>query len=122
MKMCQPHWDTLRDAIKARGLSALVAESGQQAIDNLGSELAHGPTIDNFDPLMGAFWAITSNLSDIDPRTLFMDDCGLCFANKEHEQRCQVPDCEGGATYFDSWIERAADDQVAAWKARGEQS
>ena len=120
MKFCQPHWDTLRDAIKARGLYALVAESGQQAADNIVSELAHGPTIDNFDPLMSAMWAIVSNLSVNNPSVLFMDDCPLCFANREHAERCQDPDCLEGATYYDRWIDRAADDQVDAWKARGE--
>ena len=119
MKICQPHWDMLRDAIKARGLYALVAESGQQAESNMASELSTGPTIDNFDPLMNAHWAIVNNLADIEPQILFMDGCPICFANRIHAERCVVPDCTSGTTHFDSWIDRAADDQVAAWKSRG---
>ena len=122
MKMCQPHWDKLRDEIKRSGLSALVAESGQQAVSNMDSELNSGRTVDNFDPLMNAHWAIINNLADIDPRILFADDCPLCFANREHAERCVVADCAGGLTYFDQWIRRAASDQVAAWKSLGEQS
>lgn len=119
MKFCQPHWDTLRVAIDSRGLSALIAESGEQAISNTLSELNNGPTIDNFDPLMSAMWAIVRNLSDIDSSILFMDDCPLCFGNREHAKGCADPSCTGGATYFDMWIERAADDQVVEWKKRG---
>ena len=119
MKMCQPHWDTLRVAIKARGLSALVAESGQKALDNLGSELAHGPTVDNFDPLMNAYWAIVSNLSTNNPGVLFMDGCPLCSANQDHAQGCKDPMCPGREAYYDPWIERAAADQVDVWKSLG---
>lgn len=114
--MCQPHWDKLRAAIKSRGLYALVAESGERAIDNLVSELDHGPTIDNYDPLMSAHWAIINNLADIDPNILFMDGCPLCFGNKEHAKKCKVPGCTDD---YDSWIDHAADDQVTEWKARG---
>ena len=119
MQFCHPHWDMLCDAIKDRGLSALVAESGQQAASNFASELSDGPSVDNFDPLMGAHWAIIGNLSTNNPGVLFMDGCPLCYANRDHAQRCKDPSCTGGATYYDSWIGRAADDQVAAWKSRG---
>lgn len=120
MKFCQPHWDSLRTAIKDRGLYALVADSGHQAVSNMVSELNDGPTIDNFDPLMSAHWAIVNNLADIEPRVLFMDDCPLCFANRAHAEGCVVPDCAGGTTYFDEWINKAADAQIDAWKARGQ--
>jgi hypothetical protein len=122
VKFCQPHWDTLRAAIKDRGLSALIAESGQQAVSNMASELSDGPTIDNFDPLMSAMWAIIGNLSTNNPGVLFMDGCPLCYANRDHARGCTDPACTDRAAYYDRWIGRAADDQVAAWKARGEQS
>jgi hypothetical protein len=122
MKMCSPHWEMLRAAIKDRGLSALVADSGQQAVSNMESEMRDGPTIDNFDPLMGAHWAIVSNLSVNHPSILFVDDCPLCYANRGHAQGCNDPGCTEREAYYDRWIQRAADDQVSAWKARGDRS
>lgn len=119
MKFCHPHWEALRTAIKDRGLYALVADSGSQAASNMVSEIADGPTIDNFDPLMNAHWTIISNLSAIDPNILFMDDCPLCYGNRMHAQKCKDVTCPGGATYYDEWIDKAADDQVDEWKARG---
>ena len=117
MKFCMPHWDALRAAIKARGLNALVAESGEKAVSNMTSELKDGSTIDNYDPLMAAHWAIVNNVADIDPNILFIEDCPLCYANRMHNEHCKDPNCTGGATYYDSWIDRAASDQVIAWKA-----
>jgi hypothetical protein len=118
MKFCPAHWETLRAAIKDRGLSALVAESGQQAVSNFASEIDHGPTVDNFDPLMGAHWAIIGNLSTNNPAILFADDCPLCYANRAHFEGCSDPTCTDAA-YYDPWIQRAADDQVDVWKSLG---
>jgi len=73
--------------------------------------------VDNFDPLMGAHWAIIGNLSTNNPGVLFMDGCPLCYANRAHLEGCSDPTCTDRATYYDSWIERAADDQVDAWKS-----
>ena len=52
MKFCAEHWAALQAAVDATGLSSLIAESGQRAAENLTSELEHGSTVDNFDPLM----------------------------------------------------------------------
>ena len=119
MQFCNQHWDALRAAIDTRGLSALIAESGEKAVSNLSSEMNDGPTIDNFDPLMSAHWAIINNLANVDPHILFINDCPLCFANRIHAKKCVVPDCTSGTTHFDSWIDRAADDQIIECKKRG---
>lgn len=50
MKMCQPHWDVCREAIRERGLEPLVAKSGAAAMANIKQEL-EGATAP-FDPLM----------------------------------------------------------------------
>lgn len=141
MRMCQPHWDALRRAIDARGLSALIAESGEKAASNLVSELEDGSTIDNFDPLMGAHNSIAANAMTFvshrymqSPMILLVDDpehpergCPICCLNwlhAEHDAHCTQPDCTypKGETY--EWmIDRAADDMVAAWQEfQGEQS
>lgn len=119
MQFCMPHWETLKTAIKDRGLYALVADNGEGAMSNIASELTDGPSIDNFEPLMGAHNAIISNLMKIDPGVFFIDGCPLCYANKMHSEGCTVIECEGTA-YYDKWIDNAADDMVAAWKSFNE--
>lgn len=139
MKMCQKHWDALREAITARGLSALVAEDGHRAATNVVDELKNGRTLDNYDPLMAAHWALVGNCMETLGRTagpqavaavMFDHDpsggCPLCALNDAFNSR-MGPDgrCTCGCgdprvatrDQYDAWIDRAADDQVEAWKA-----
>lgn len=59
MKICQPHWDRLRAAIDARGLSHLVAKSGEECVGRVARELKQGqPIADEYDPLMSCNWMI----------------------------------------------------------------
>lgn len=144
MKMCMNHWEKLREAVKARGLDALVADSAEKVARNLVSELEDGQTLDNFDPLMGAHNAILANSMDaLGPaaRTLFTGDyCPLCVLNEQSReaweqgqrdgmkagQPCRCGQC--GAVFppepesYDQWIDRAADDQVEAWKSFGSEA
>ncbi len=138
MNICQNHWDKLRAAIDARGLSALIASSGEQAASNTARELQDGQSIDSYDPLMAAHWAIASNAADTIQRfggnpliTLFSggDDqpahtkCNLCYLNwmmDEHDRHCTEPDCQkpkGDLAHYDWMIDRAADEQVEVWKS-----
>lgn len=119
MKFCTDHWAALRAAIDSRGLAALVAESGDQAARNLLGEVADGRTIDNFDPLMAAHNAIMSNALSAAGgqaiRMLTADVCPICFCNSGDPANAagiRVHD-------YDVWIDKAADDALAAWKALG---
>lgn len=65
MKMCQPHWDTMRAAIVDRGLDGLVAKSGEAAVDAQVRQLEEAQrtgsvseqtTKETFDPLMSMHW------------------------------------------------------------------
>lgn len=134
MKFCQPHWDALRSAIDARGLSALVAEGGEAAARNLAGEVTDGPSIDNYDPLMSAHFAIWNNAMSLskdryqaNPLAMMAADpehpeweCPICFLNwlhAEHDAHCTQEGCNypKGETY--EWmIDRAADEQVEAWR------
>jgi hypothetical protein len=113
MQFCDDHWTRLRKAIDDRGLGALVPDSGEQAASNLENLLeTQQPTIDNFDPLMNAQWAIVSNLG---MEILYIDGCPLCYANAEHaKDKCE--DCEDPEHGYDKWIDFAADDQLDAYK------
>lgn len=115
MRFCQPHWDALRAAIAERGLAALVPDTGEKATGAFVSAVTDGPTVDNFDPLMGAMWAIVGNLSAIDMSVLFRDECPVCYGNAAHAEHCTTPGCP--PAYYDQWIGYAAADQVTAWKA-----
>ena len=127
MKFCQDHWDRLRAAIAARGLSDLVAKGGERAVRNLKSELEDGPSFVNFDPLMGAHWAIVNNSMDVLGLAVMAPDedgndrCPLCLLNEWHEVACADPTCPlPKVNGYDGWIDRAADDMRAkADKLRG---
>lgn len=124
MKFCQDHWDRLRDKVTGAGLSALVADSGEDIARKMASEQADGRTIDNYDPLMSAHWAIVNNLMlaagpDAAAHVLLIDGCPLCVANAAHAEGCTDPDC-GRLDYFDDFLDFAVADEVKAWKALGE--
>ncbi len=139
MRFCPDHWERLREAIKARGLYALVADSGEQAAKNLVSELADGSTIDNFDPLMGAHNAIVAQAMDIipgqykqNPMMLFADPdehpewacpiCALNWCHEEHDRLCTVEDCTWpkGFDWSDDMITGAADHMATVWTEIGD--
>jgi hypothetical protein len=129
------HWERLKAAIDARGLSALIAETGQDAGQRLISGMADGPSIDNFEPLMEAHNAIVSNaMTFVEDRycqspLLIMGgdpeapDCPICCLNwlhLEHDKHCTKPNCDyPKAATYDWMIDRAADDALEAWKALG---
>jgi hypothetical protein len=142
MKFCQDHWDRLRAAIADRGLDGLVARGGAAAAANVVSEIKEGSNPENFDPLMGAHWAIASNAMEFikraggnplylmfdgleDPVTGYAAEyegrtwprCPLCYINLVHEVSCKGGSCTlpkvGG---YDWMIVRAADDMRDVWR------
>lgn len=139
MKMCMDHWTRLRASIDARGLSSLIADNGEKAAANLVSELNEGRTLDNYDPLMAAHNALVGNCLEtigkgMGPGAVMHvmqaaeppDSCPLCFLNRAaNAQRGPDGRCMCGCgdprvapeDMYDEWLDRAADDQVEAWKA-----
>jgi hypothetical protein len=127
MRFCQPHWDALRLAITNRGLGDFMSKDGTEAMTRDMRSLAGKPEVkEHFDPLMGAFWAITNRAMDllkeigISPLALMASDpehpeleCPICYLNfisAEHDKTCNDPACKKpkGLT-FDDWIESVAD-------------
>lgn len=140
MNICQDHWDRLREAIKARGLGALISDGGERAAQVMARAISEvEPSVDNFDPLLNAWGAIGSNtMSAIqsfggNPLVLMVPEgqgheepyprCGICYLNwmmDKHDEVCTNPDCQkpkGEAAHYDWMIDRAADDQVELWKS-----
>lgn len=125
MKFCQPHWDRLRAQIENKGLSHLVAQGGGLAATQLLDQLSSRKvTPENFDPLMGAHWAICANAmeflnkSGVSPLYLLGDgsgapegrnDCPLCELNYLHRTSCTDPKCRlDKDNGYDWMLERAA--------------
>lgn len=134
MKFCARHWESLRAAVDASGMGALVAESGDQAVSNLTRELQDGPTIDTFDPLMTAHNAIMSGAMAIikdryqqNPLMLMADDteypewacpvCALNWCHVEHDRICTMEGCTypTGHTYDEEAIEQGVAAARRTW-------
>lgn len=139
VRFCTDHWAQLHAAIKERGLDSLVAESGEQAVRNLRSEATKGPTIDNFDPLMGAHNAIVARaMTEIrekytqNPMMLFADPdehpewacpiCALLWCHDEHNRLCKQENCDWPKEF--DWAaemcEGSADLMLDRWKKLGQ--
>lgn len=70
MKICKDHWQMMRDAVEERGLSNLVAKSGEAAIDNevrqleehqQTGEVSEETLKETFDPLISMNWHWCNN-------------------------------------------------------------
>lgn len=127
MKFCADHWTRMREAVAARGLDHHVAGDGGEAVSRMASELVDGGAgKSTFEPLMAMHWAIVGNIVGATPLTMVdliaYDGCPLCLANgRRHAtfpEGCGEPDCDNptrcaSPTYYDEWIEYAANDQSA---------
>lgn len=130
MQFCMPHWESLKQAIDARGLAVLISEDGEEATNKLVSTMEEGIHLDNFDPLMSAHNSIFGNavytassmgldiLVMLNPNSRPEYQCPICFLNcacKHHDEVCDEKDCPKGVT-FDWMINRAADDALEQWQ------
>ncbi len=57
MRICKEHWQMMRDAVAVRGMDALVAADGEEAMQSVVIELRGGKA--KFDPLMSLNWHFT---------------------------------------------------------------
>jgi hypothetical protein len=107
MKFCQTHWGKLRDAIDARGLTPLISIGGKSAAEKMISACTEGPSLDNFDPLLGAHNKIVEHaMSAGGLAVILQEGCPLCFLKEQHELHCTIPNCTQD---FEKWIDYAAD-------------
>jgi hypothetical protein len=79
MKFCQPHWDKLGEAIKARGLNHLVAANDREAHARTVADLKGESDLSDYDPLMDAHWMIVGATQRRIGLALFFGDvCPVC--------------------------------------------
>lgn len=139
MKFCEDHWSKLRAAIEACGLTPLVAQGGKSMAAKLAEQVEAGTeTIDNYDPLMGSFFAICGNVfeylsaSGTNPLYLMQTGpedpvdvaragekyagrtwakCPMCYINLAHELTCSDEKCTlDKEKGYDWMIDKAADE------------
>jgi hypothetical protein len=115
MQMCRDHWMQMKSAIDERGLGALVSETGQEFTSKKLREREAGPSVDSFEPLMGAYYALVHHLAHISPHILRIVGCPLCYAKEIHKRVCMRAGCP--PEYYDYLIDLAADEQVEEWKS-----
>ncbi len=73
---CQPHWDSLKEALRLRGLDAFGAQSADEAHADAVAQAEGEQT--QFDPLMGSFWRITNEVLRV-AGLGSMGQCPLCI-------------------------------------------
>lgn len=61
MKFCQPHWELARKIIDDRGMTPLIAKSGEAAMESLVADLQKQASNKDFDPLMSMHWHWTNS-------------------------------------------------------------
>jgi hypothetical protein len=121
MRMCQPHWEKLKQKIEERGISRLVSKSGEVVAGKIAKEIESGAgTKETFDPLMSAHNAIVSNAMDTAGLEIMMpnedgsDRCPICFL--QQSCKCGAPDCK---ERYEQWVEFAARDAFERAKSLG---
>ena len=112
MKFCMPHWDALKAAVAAAGLSGFVSQGGEAAVKSM---------IDGkFDPLLSAHNSIITNVLGVAGLQVMQNNedgserCPMCFVKTLCN--CGRAEC---AAKFEGWIQRAVDDELAYAKEKG---
>lgn len=94
MRVCDDHWQVMKDAIDQRGLTPLVSKDGKEACDNLKDEIEGNES--RFDPLMSMFWHwVNNSVAQGGLYLMGLDEsgnqyCPIC----EYTKHCQGFDAE----------------------------
>lgn len=95
MKICQDHWQLMRDAIEERDMTVLVAKSGEAAFENevrqleeasITGTVSEQTILETFDPLMSMNWHWMNNALRCGGLYLMTGDhCPVCEFVKNQE-------------------------------------
>lgn len=95
MRICQDHWDKLKQLIDAEGLSRFIAKDAGEAMVNQLKDFFNEPSPP--DPLMMCNHMIWSRSIEVFGLDVISGNCPICYANENY------PDKEGEPT-GDFWI------------------
>lgn len=62
MNWCKPHWQQLREALKAKGLDGFGAQTGEEAAAEIASQLEGNE--ESFDPLLGCWSRVNAAMAE----------------------------------------------------------
>jgi hypothetical protein len=122
MQFCQKHWDMLRTAIEARGLTHLIAKSGEAAMERAVDELQGRADDSSYDPLMAAHWMIANRAVEMGGLYFLSGGhCPVCEAIKHtaHWPREGENEPAGEAWVESHWIDGPADAVLTHCQERG---
>lgn len=123
MQWCQKHWDALRAEVKLQGLESLVPDSGEKAAAIMTRQLEGEESLDAFDPLMGAMWAVNAFIGEaMGPGGMLavftLDGCPVCKFDEVHMATCRDDRHAKPCTVSIDWcFVNAVEDQRHAWEA-----
>lgn len=106
MKICQNHWDRLRQAVEDRGIGHLGARDAQSAFGNMVTDLEGRSAENNCDPLMACNYMIWSKGLEV-----------LGLELMSEKDRCPI--CEALKAYEEWWISGPADAVLEECKEQG---
>jgi hypothetical protein len=121
MQICEKHWAMVRAAIEARGLSHLVAKSGEQLMANTIAE-SKGEDAP-YDPLAAVNWMISGRALEQGGLYLMTGDyCPVCEVMKHTAHIPKAPgetEPAGEAWVERHWIDGPADAALAHCREQG---
>lgn len=85
MKMCQIHWDALKQAITDKGMFHLVSKDGHELLDRMKKEL--NEEFAQFDPLMSAHNSIVS-------AAIAAGGIGIMGRDENGNEYCPLCECD----------------------------
>ncbi len=114
MRICPEHWKELRSAIDDRGLSGLIAGSGEKATAAMLRQIAGAEEPSDFDPLMNANWGIMNAALECGGLYLVGED----QTGSQYCPLCEVEKHAGEGTAAE-WIRGCCDAQLEAARELG---
>lgn len=120
MQWCVEHWTQLRLKVEASPIASLIASSGERMAENTARDIESGETtLDTFDPLMGAYWAMIAFISEsMGPggaiAVLVLEGCPICKVDDVHQKLCKDDPCTYGS--ITKFFDNAVADQVAIYQ------
>lgn len=113
MRICQKHWDALREAVRTRGMWPLVSQDGRAAAERMVEEVQGTATEATYDPLMAAHNMIVTAVIDAGAMYVMTGDyCPVCEAVK-HCPTGQPDGYRDKEHIEDDWINGPADAVLA---------